>query len=162
MLQGPDVARLAPDSEKMRMAFTVQEERTQRRSDGTVSLYGVRFEVPSRLRHLRRLQLRFKSWDLSQACIVDGRTGSLVSRIYPVDKSKNADGRRRSLEPVTSTAATSSTDAASETTADAASETADAIPPLMQQLLSDYAATGLPPAYIPKDEIEETVEDDDE
>jgi hypothetical protein len=28
----------------------------------------------------------------------------------------------------------------------------DPIPPLLRKLLADYAATGLPPAYIPKEE----------
>lgn len=29
------------------------------------------------------------------------------------------------------------------------------LPALLRQRLADYAATGLPPAYLPKDEIEE-------
>ena len=28
------------------------------------------------------------------------------------------------------------------------------LPPLMRKLLADYAATGLPPAYLPMEEIE--------
>ena len=47
MLEGKDVARPAPDDEHMRFAFTVCESRKQRKSDGTVSINGVRFEIPS-------------------------------------------------------------------------------------------------------------------
>ena len=32
--------------------------------------------------------------------------------------------------------------------------------PLLQKLLKEYAATGLPPAYLPKDEITSTPTDD--
>jgi putative transposase len=54
-LQGPSVGRDSPSSEALRLAFTKQVSRTQRRSDGTFSLEGVRFEVPTRYRHLERL-----------------------------------------------------------------------------------------------------------
>jgi hypothetical protein len=30
---------------------------------------------------------------------------------------------------------------------------ADPLPALLRQWLADYAATGLPPAYLPKDEV---------
>jgi hypothetical protein len=29
----------------------------------------------------------------------------------------------------------------------------DPLPPLLRKILSDYAATGLPPAYVPKEEL---------
>jgi hypothetical protein len=29
------------------------------------------------------------------------------------------------------------------------------VPPLLDKLLTDYAATGLPPAYLPKDDLEQ-------
>jgi transposase InsO family protein len=46
-LDAPDVGREAPDSETLRRAFRRAVTRTQRKSDGTVSLEGVRFELPS-------------------------------------------------------------------------------------------------------------------
>jgi hypothetical protein len=63
-----------------------------------------------------------------------------LARIYPQDKTKNAHGYRRTLEPLTEPIAPE-TDS-------------EPIPPLLRKLISDYAATGLPPAYIPKDEID--------
>ena len=145
MLAGPDVSRRAPDSEHLRFVFSVQQGRTQRKSDGTISISGVRFEVPNHLRHLRRLQVRYQRWDLSQAYLVDPRTDALLARIYPQDKAKNADSRRRTLEPVAPVIADGPP---------AAEKEQEPLPPLMRKLLADYAATGLPPAYMPKDEIE--------
>jgi transposase InsO family protein len=141
LLQGPDVSRPSPESEVLRFAFTIQERRTQRQSDGTVQIKGVRFEVPSRFRHFKHLYVRYQSWDLGIAYLVDQRTGDLLARIYPQDKTKNAHGYRRTLEsspePIVPKTETNS----------------DPIPPLLRKILSDYAATGLPPAYLPKEEF---------
>jgi transposase InsO family protein len=64
-LAGPDVLRPSPSTEALRATFTTEQTRAQRRSDGTVTVEGVRFEVPARLAHLPRLTVRFARWDLS-------------------------------------------------------------------------------------------------
>ena len=141
MLEGTDVSRPGPASSVLAYRFTRQEARTQRKSDGTISLKGVRFEIPSRLRLLDKVIVRYQFWDLSRAYIADERTKVPLATIYPLDKAKNADGRRRSLEPIWESGDTSS------------AEKNDPVPPLMRQLLAEYAATGLPPAFLPKDEV---------
>jgi len=141
--RGPDVGRPSPPSDALRRAFRLEQARTQRKSDGTVSLEGRRFEVPSRFRHLDRLWVRYARWDLARVDLVDPRTGALLSPLHPVDKAANADGRRRPLDPVTAPAPVAP----------------GGMAPLLRQLLQEYAATGLPPAYIPgppRDEEEET------
>ena len=138
-LEGKSVARDCPGGLVLGQAFAVQERRRQRKSDGTVSIEGVRFEIPSRFRHLERLVVRYASWDLTQVWLVDAQTGAVVARIYPQDKQRNADGQRRSLEPVYDVEAA----AAPEQSGPA---------PLLAKLIADYAATGLPPAYLPKTE----------
>ena len=100
LLEGPDVSRPAPDAAALRLAFTLQETRTQRRSDGTVSIGGVRFEVPSRFRHLRTLVVRYQSFDLGAAWLVDERTGEPVSRLLPQDKARNAEGTVQKMQPL--------------------------------------------------------------
>jgi putative transposase len=139
-LRGPNVSRQAPDGEMIRQAFTVLESRIQRQSDGTIQIKGKRFEVPSRFRHLRKLHIRYQTWDFSTIYLMDERTGTLLSRIYPQYKNKHAHGHRRSLDPL------------SEETLPAAKNNSDPVPPLLRKLMADYAATGLPPAYIPKEE----------
>ena len=61
-LAGPDVMRPSPDSATLRLPFTRTELRTLRRSDGTITIEGRRFEVPNRYRHFVRLEVRFASW----------------------------------------------------------------------------------------------------
>lgn len=116
--------------------------RTQRRSDGTISLAGRRYEIPSRYGHLASLRLRYAAWDLSQVYLCDPTAGAVLCRIFPLDKHKNADGRRAlRQQPQPSDAPA------------AAPAPASGMAPLMQKILHQYATTGLPPAYLPKDEV---------
>ena len=146
-LEGPDVGRQSPDSNSLRLAFCTQESRSHRRSDGTVSIEGRRFEVPGRLRHLQRVTVRYARWDLSRVFIVDGRTGKLLDRLYPQDKARNADGRRRRLTPAFAEPAQG--------------KDSGEIAPLLKKLLAEHAATGLPPAYVPLDQFKDETEDDE-
>ena len=82
-LAGPEVGRPAPSSEELRRAFTTERRRKQRRSDGTLTLDGVRFEVPSRYRHIERLTLRYARWDLSCAWLTDARTDTVLCPHLP-------------------------------------------------------------------------------
>ncbi len=143
-----NVGRACPESQKLREAFTAQVLRKQRQSDGTISLEGIRFELPSRYRHLKRVTLRYASWDLSRVYLADPQSGQAICRLYPQDKHKNADGRRRRKEPLI----------------DAGKPVADSggMAPLLRNLIAEYAATGLPPAYLPKDEATIGKEDKDE
>lgn len=133
-LTGPNVRRDCPDTATLSAAFRVEVARRQRRSDGTVSLEGARFEIPARYRHLAKAYLRYARWDLTRVDLVDHRTGAVLCPVKPLDKSANADGQRRRLTPVT---------------APLAPLPPSGIAPLLRQLLADYAATGLPPAYLP-------------
>ena len=141
-LRGPSVGRASPSAEELRRAFRVEERRTQRRSDGTVSIAGVRFEVPSRYRHLERLAVRYATWDLGRVHLVDARTGTLLAPLYPLDRAKNADGLRRVLGPVASVPPDDVTPTKTPRRAEMA--------PLLRQLIAAYDRTGLPPAYLPK------------
>lgn len=145
---GPDVGRPSPSSEALRRAFRQDVQRTQRRSDGTVSLEGVRFEVPNAYRYLRHLTVRYARWNLGGVHLVDPRTDTLLAPIYPIDKARNADGRRRVLEPepVTPAARTLDTPSPGPT---------GEMAPLLRKLMTDYAATGIPPAYLPQKPLTE-------
>ena len=94
---------------------------------------GIRFEVPSRFGHLTELWVRYASWDLSTVHLADPKTGAILCRIYPVDKIKNAEGRRapRGNAPIHPR------------------RRRFGVAPLLQKIIQQYAATGLPPAYLP-------------
>lgn len=142
-LRGPDVGRPSPTADELRLAFRVEETRVQRRSDGTVTIAGVRYEVPSRFRTLERLSVRYASWDLSTVHLVDDRSGTLLAPLYPLDRTRNGTQSRRMVADVASTPRT----AVAITTPSTITEMA----PLLRQLITAYDRAGLPPAYVPKD-----------
>ena len=143
---GPSVTRPCPDAATLRLAFTRTERRTLRKSDGTVVIEARRFEVPSQYRHLSLLDVRYAAWDLTEVHLADPHTGTVLCRLFPQDKTGNASGRRRTLQPV----------ATEPAAAQPASPPARGMAPLLERLIGRQAATGLPPAYLPKDEGEDT------
>jgi putative transposase len=155
-LAGPTVSRPCPDAATLRLAFTRAERRTLRRSDGTAVIEGRRFEVPNRYRHLSLLEVRFAAWDLTQVHLVDPHTGTVLCRLFPQDKAANASGLRRALQSVTDTpgSAESVTPPSSKPASPKSSspKSGRGIGPLLERMLDRQAATGLPPAYLPKDE----------
>lgn len=137
-IKDPNVGRDCPNSQELRQAFYWQVSRKQRRSDGTFTLDGTRFEVPSLYRHIEQLRIRYARWDLSRALLIDPHTNLIVCALYPQDKSANASGMRRTLdkpEPLTPTP-----------------NKEVGMAPLLKDLMAQYAATGLPPTYLPKGE----------
>jgi putative transposase len=83
---------------------------------------------------LQKVHLRYARWDLSRVCLVDARTGAILCAVRPLDKSANANGQRRRLSP---------------SEVDLSPLPPKGLPALMTLLLGDYAATGVPPAYLP-------------
>ena len=139
-LDGKNVGRHCPEIAKLKHAFTHEEKRRVRRSDGTITIEGCRFEISSQYRHLESITVRYTRWDLSSAILMDPHTNTSLATLYPQDKSDNAKGLRRtrvvenpSFNEIPSTG----------------------IAPLLKELMAEYAATGLPPAYlIPEDKEE--------
>ena len=133
-LQGPSVSRPSPSAGDLADAFRLKASRRQRRSDGSLALEGQRFEVPGRYGHLALVHLRYARWDLGHVDLVDPREGLTLCPIHPINKAANASGQRKRRVP-----------------RDAAplSASPPAMAPLLKELIADYAASGLPPAYLP-------------
>ena len=134
-----NVLRPSPSSDALLAAFRRDVKRRQRQSDGTISLDGVRFEIPSRYRHFRDVVVRYPLCDLSLVDLVDPREGTILARLFPLDRAANADGRRAVLDS-----------RPEEVSATDSSQSPAELPQLLKQILAEYSATGLPPAYLPK------------
>lgn len=139
---GPSVGRPCPSSDDLRRAFRTEMSRKQRTSDGTITVAGVRYEIPSAYRTLVRPTVRVARWDLSSVDLVDPRRGVHLTTLFPVDRERNAERHRRALLDATAANAPMPAPAPS------------GIAPLLRQLMADYAATGFPPAYVPHDTTE--------
>jgi len=104
----------------------------------------VRFEIPARLRHFRRVVVCYARWDLGRVDLVDPQSGTILAPIYPLDRAANADGRRSVIErdrgPDEGTLADSTPDGGPD----------KPLPPLLKRILDEYSASGAPPAYLPK------------
>lgn len=139
-LAGPNVCRDCPEAGVLADAFRIEVARRQRRSDGTVTVQGQRFEIASRYAHLAVVHLRYARWNLARVDLVDPRTGVTLAPIMPLDKSANANGQRRARVGAV---------------IDMVPTPPSGMAPLLGQLLAEYAATGLPPAYLPVSTAEE-------
>jgi putative transposase len=100
-----------------------------------------RFEIPSRYRQLTEVHLRYARWDFSRVDLSDARTGTLPRPVHPLDKAANADALRRRLAPPPPPPS---------------HIPVTGIAPLLKKMMADYAATGLPPAYLPTPDKEPT------
>ena len=138
-LQDHDVGRNCPASQALQKAFRKQAKRKQRQSDGTITVEGKRFEVPNAYHSLMYITVRYAHWDMSVIDMIDPDTSNILTPLYPLNKSANASGMRRLRDPEPQVQ-----EVPCPTT-----------PPYLQKLLNDYAATGLPQSYLPKDEIGE-------
>ena len=139
LVESDDASRPCPEGSILRAAFRITVRRRLRPSDGTVSVEGVRYQVPAPFRHFSTLHLRVARWDLSSVDLVDGRSGDRLSVLYPVDKRRNADAPRR---PTGGNADDEGTKPA----------TGQEPAPLLKRLLDDQAASGLPPLWLPHTE----------
>jgi transposase InsO family protein len=100
-LAAPKVGGSSCDEDTLKRSFRMDEMRTQRRSDHTITIQDVLFRVPQEFWNIKQLLVRYARWDLSFVHLVNNVTGQEVARIFPVDKEGNADGHRKPiLKPV--------------------------------------------------------------
>lgn len=127
------VLRACPGSQELRLAFRLEDQRKQRRSDGTISVEGIRYEIPGRFRHIQKVKIRYARWDLSEVSLVSEQTGQIVCALYPINRELNASGHRRRMIP------------ANMETEDRVS---DEIPPYLAELIKKFEDSGLTATFI--------------
>jgi hypothetical protein len=138
-LNNRDVSRQCPPIEELKSAFREETTRSVRKSDATISVEGKRYEIPYRYRHLPRVTIRYAKWDLTLVHLVDVNSGKNICQISPVNKTQNGDGSRKLFNPHEEIKVIDVDDNGE-------------VAPLLMEILATQAQTGLPPAYIPKDE----------
>jgi len=138
----PSVHRPSPGTDALRSAFARRVPRTQRQTDGTVTLDGVRFEIPQCYRHVDSLKISYARWDLSWAELLCPETNGILARIRPVPLEKNAQGIRRVIPDV---AAPADTEVEPEEVTDEGSN----LPPLLARCLDEYAKLFPHAGYLP-------------
>jgi putative transposase len=134
-LDDQSVLRESPSSELLKNAFCRQERRKLRKSDTSISIQGIRFDIPSQYKHLVNIYVRYACWDLRSVHLFNNVTNKLMEKIYPTDKAKHGEGRRKVIS--------ASQSEPSQT---------DEVAPLLLKILAEVAETGLPPAYQPKED----------
>ena len=143
-LQGNNLGRPCPSPEVLRDRFRIQTTRAQRRSDCTISVGNKRYELPTRFRALQRVTVRHARWSPSSVDLIDPNTETILCTLLPLDRQRNADLARRAFEPVEDPVVAIAQEPPRRS----------GVAPLLSQYIADYAATGQPPAYIPKDECD--------
>ena len=62
-MSSPSIMRVCPSGPEIRLAFrSMEEERKQRRSDGSITIEGIRYEIPGRYRHIQKVSIRYARW----------------------------------------------------------------------------------------------------
>ena len=128
----PDVLRSSPSSESLRDAFRLETKRSQRQSDGTISVEGVRFEIPARYRHFREVTVRTPAGTSAGSIWSTDHSGTILAPIYPLDKTANADGRRAVVEARLAATCPPQNSPRKD----------GQLPPLLKKILEEYSATG--------------------
>jgi len=136
----PHVGRTAPSGHEMTYAFTQRVSRQQRLSDGSISVAGKRFTIPSRLRHLDQVIVRYASWDMDTVFLANPDTDAIIERLYPVDLAAHASGDRAQVDPTHGPPVLATM---------AATVTSRPLPPLLQEAVDHTQRSGLPPAFVP-------------
>lgn len=141
-LQGTNLGRPCPEPGVLRDRFRIQTTRAQRRTDCTISVDGTRYELPSRYRALQRVTVRYARWVRSSVDLIDPKDETVLCTLVPLNRQHNADAPRRPLEPVDDPVRRIAEQPARR----------GGVAPLLAKYIADYSATGMPPAYVPKDD----------
>jgi hypothetical protein len=81
--------------------------------------------------------------------LVDPRQGTILAPLYPLDRHANADGQRLLFPLDTSGVPAGDGQGVAPPPGDQEQPAAE-LPPLLKRILAEYSATGMPPAYLPK------------
>jgi transposase InsO family protein len=132
-LNHKSVLRDTPTLLEFQKAFRITVERQQRMTDHTITVDGVRYQVPRDFWHERRLRIAYARWDLSSVDVLNNETGRPLANLRPVDKIRNAE-------------------IAKERILSMRSNIEDVLPPLLREYYRNSKTAGEMSPYLSKDE----------
>ena len=133
--QPESVLRDCNSIEMLDQSFMQLIARKQRKTDGTISVDAVRYEIPSAYRHLFKCSIIYPSWNLSNVYLVDAVTEKVIHAIYPLNKTKNSDQKRMHHSPIVNDIPL------------------EELPPTLQKLRIKRNKACLEVPYLPKEEL---------
>ena len=139
-----NVLRETPDYKSLKSSFRMKVTRQVRKTDATLTLDGVRFQLPQCYAHMEALLLRYARWDLAEAEILCPDTHKSLCTIYPLNKIANSAAFRAEIEP--SCKDSNEVPSATETCLDL---TTDHLPPLLARCLKERAQECSLSGYLP-------------
>jgi len=139
------VLRQSPTFNELKKCFRMRAKRTVRKTDGTLTLDGIRFQLPRCYAHLDEVLLRYARWDLGEAEILCPDTLKPLSTVFPLDKLTNSLAHRNEdsdkISKLIPEIIVDSEDVLSLST--------DTLPPLLARCLQRHAEQNRLSGYIP-------------
>jgi hypothetical protein len=134
-LKHKSVLRDPPPLDDLKKAFRISMTRKQRMTDHTITVDGIRFQVPETYWHQRDLKIAYARWDLSVVDILNEETGRPIATLKPVDKLRNAQLNNRNI-------------------ASLRDNIEKVLPPLLREQYLRSRDAGERALYLPKDEYQ--------
>jgi len=131
-LKHKSVFRDSPTQEELTKAFRISVTRRQRMTDHTITVDGVRYQIPQLYWNQINLRIAYARWDLSMIDIINDETGRPIATLRPVDKLRNAKTSRSEVLAIRD-------------------DIASVLPPLLREQYLKSKAAGEKSIYFPKD-----------
>lgn len=122
----------APSPDALRRLFRRKATRKQRHEDRTISLEGVRYQLPELVRGDDTITVVYATWNRDLVTIIDPSTEKELVDIFPVDRAENSMRRSRPRETSRSDESSDVEESSSET------ETPVDLPPFLRHLLEGH------------------------
>lgn len=97
-LNSKSVLRPSPEYENLKCSFRMIITRNIRKTDSTITIDGIRFQIPQHYAHMDLLLLRYARWDLGEAEILCPDTHKSICLIFPLNKLANSTSMRKDID----------------------------------------------------------------
>jgi len=143
-LNEKNVLRDFLDFNTLKKSFRKTITRSVRKTDGTLTIDGIRFQIPQQYAFMESLTLRYARWDLGEAEIVCPQTKKDVCTIFPIDKISNSNAIRKERDSKNSV----KTEHSFDLEEDFLDLNTDHLVPLLAHCLTEYSKKNIHNGYL--------------